>query len=142
MTTQATKVVFASHEWLDLAREVLEDLVAQHGKVGKSFSVCEVFTNAPDGMIGSDPASGSKNAAWHFCIVDKIVTVGEGEIDSADMAVSVEYEKALPVARRTYPAFLGWLVMPVLRLLSYLRRKPSLPGYLMDLHDRLALVTK
>lgn len=138
MTTQATKVVFASHEWLDLAREVLEDLVAQHGKAGTSFSVCEVFTNAPHGMIGPDPAK----AAWHFCIVDKTVTVGEGEIDSADMAVSVEYEKALPMARRTYPAFLGWLVMPVIRLLSYLRRKPSPPGYLMDLHNRLALVTK
>ena len=130
-TTQATKVVFASHEWLGIAREVLEDLVAQHGKVGTSFSVCEVFTNAPDDMVGPD----STKAAWHFCIVDKTVTVGEGEIDSADMAVSVEYEKALPMARRTYPAFLGWLVMPVIRVVSFLRRKPSPPGYLMDLHN-------
>ncbi len=138
MTTQGTKVVFASSEWLDLAREVLEDLVAQHGHAGTSFSVCEVFTNAPDGMIGPDPAV----AAWHFSIVDKTVTVGEGEIDGADMAVSVEYEKALPAARRVYPALLGRLVMPPIRLLSYLRRRPSPPAYLLDLHNRLARVTQ
>lgn len=138
MTTQGAKVAFASYEWLDLAREVLEDLVEQHGKIGTSFSVCEVFTNAPEGMIGPDPAK----AAWHFSIVDKTVAVGEGEIDGADMAVSVEYDKALPMARRTYPAFLGGLVMPVVRLLSYLRRKPSPPAYLLDLHNRLALVTQ
>ncbi len=30
MTIQETKVLFASHEWLDIAREVLEELVAQH----------------------------------------------------------------------------------------------------------------
>ena len=138
MTTQGTKVVFASHEWLDLAREVLEDLVAQHGKAGTSFSVCEVFTNAPDEMIGPD----ATKAAWHFCIVDKTVTVGEGEIDSADMTVSVDYEKALPMARRTYPAILGRLVMPVIRMSSYLRRKPSPPAYLIHLHNRLARVTR
>ena len=138
MMTQGAKVAFASHEWLDLAREVLEDLVAQHGTIGTSFSVCEVFTNAPDGMIGPDPAK----AAWYFSIVDKTVTVGEGEIDGADMAVSVEYKRALPMARRVYPASLGSLVMPVVRLLSYLRRKPSPPAYLLDLHNRLALVTQ
>ena len=138
MTTQGTKVVFASSEWLDLAREVLEDLVARHGTVGTSFSVCEVFTNAPNGMIGPDPT----RAAWYFSIVDKTVTVGEGEIEGADMAVSVEYAKALPMARRSYPAFLVWLVMPVVRLLSFLRRKPSPPGYLLDLHNRLAVVTQ
>ena len=138
MTAPVEKVTFASSEWLDLAREVLEDLVAQHGKPGASFSVCEVFTNAPEGLIGPDPTK----AAWYFSIKDNAVTVGEGEIEGADMAVSVDYAKALPAARRVYPAFLGWLVMPVVRLVSRLRGKPSPPSYLLDLHNRLALVTK
>ena len=138
VTAPVEKVTFASSEWLDLAREALEDLVAQHSKPGASFSVCEVFTNAPEGLIGPDPTK----AAWYFSIKDNAVTVGEGEIEGADMAVSVDYAKALPAARRVYPAFLGWLVMPVVRLVSRLRGKPSPPSYLLDLHNRLALVTE
>ena len=132
------KVIFASQEWLDLARGVLEDLVAQHGEHGTSFSVCEVFTNAPEGMVGPD----ATRAAWHFCIENKTVTVGEGEIDGADMAVSVDYSNALRMARRVYPAAIGWLAMPIVRLVSRMRGKPVPPAYLLDLHNRLALVTR
>ena len=138
MTSPIEKVQFASLEWLDLARGVLEELVAEHGEVGTSFSVCEVFTNAPSGTIGTD----SDNAAWHFRIVGTQVTVGEGEIDGADMSITVDYSKALPMAKRVYPEFLGWLVVPLLRVISLFRGKPSAPAYLMDLHNRLALVTQ
>lgn len=138
MTAPVTKVVFASSEWLELAREVLEDLVAQHGSPGASFSVCEVFTNAPEGLMGPDPTS----AAWYFRIRDNAVSVGAGEIEGADMRIRVDYAKALPAARRVYPVFLAKLLMPVVRLLSYLRRRPSPPSYLLDLHNRLALVTQ
>ena len=60
------KVAFGSSEWLARARQILEELVAEHGEAGTSFSVCEVFTDAPSGLIGPE----DNVAAWHFSIVD------------------------------------------------------------------------
>ncbi len=56
------KVAFASPEWVDIARVVLEELVAKHGETGQSYSVCEVFTDAPPGIAGADGTT----AAWHL----------------------------------------------------------------------------
>ncbi|MFQ5926332.1 MAG: hypothetical protein ACE5MH_02735 [Terriglobia bacterium] len=134
------KVAFASPEWVAIARTVLEELVAKHGEAGKSLSVCEVFTDAPPGMAGGDETT----AAWHFRIVDKTVTVGEGEIPDADMKVRVDYKSALPMARLVYTP----------ELLAQMERNPpqveaqasgdrsNLPSYLVELHNRLAEVTQ
>ena len=51
----AEKVAFARPEWVAIARTVLEEVVAEHGEPGKSFSVCEVFTDAPPGDGSSMP---------------------------------------------------------------------------------------
>jgi len=131
------KVILGSPEWLTLAREILEDLVATHGKTGKSFSVSETFIDAPTGLIGPEPTV----AAWHFTIIDKTVSVGEGAIEDADMNVKVSYERALKGAKVVYPAIVGWLVMPIVRVLRLFRRKPSPPAYIMQLHNRLAVLT-
>ncbi len=98
MTDGTEKVAFASPEWVDIARTVLEELVAEHGEAGKSYSVCEVFTDAPKGMAGADATT----AAWHFRIVDKTVTVGAGEIKDADMNARVDYDSVLPMVRLVY----------------------------------------
>ncbi len=134
--TDTKKLPFASPEWVDLARTVLEELVAKHGEAGKSFSVCEAFTDAPPGMAGPDPTT----AVWHFSIVDKTVTVGEGELSDADMNVSVPYAQALPAARFVYTPEM---------VASALRNQPqaagdgpTLPSYLAELHNRLAVVTQ
>ncbi len=135
--TDTEKVVFASHEWLVLARKVLEELVVEHGEAGASFSVCEAFTDAPEGVAGPQGAT----AAWHFRIVDKSVTVGAGEIEGADMFLRVPYRRAVRGARFVYPGFVRFLVWP-LGLIARLRGRPSPPPYLMELHNRLARVTQ
>ena len=68
MTEPGEKLPFASKEWVDTARIVLEELVAAHGESGKSFSVCEAFTDAPEGFSGPEATT----AVWHFRIVDKL----------------------------------------------------------------------
>ena len=126
------KVVFASPEWVDIARGVLEELVAKHGKTGRSYSVCEMFTDAPPGMADADTTT----AAWHFRIVDKTVTVDEGEISDAEMNVRVDYESVLPMVRLVYTP----------EILAKMARSPTdrsdMPSYLVELHNRLAVATQ
>ena len=131
------KVAFASPEWVVMARAVLEELVAEHGETGVSFSACEVFTDAPKDLAGPEATT----AAWHFRIVDKTVTVGEGEITGAEMNARVDYETVLPAVRMVYtpemikqaqsmqPAGAG-------------DGKPAVPSYLVELHNRMAVLTK
>ena len=134
------KLPFASSAWVNIARTVLEELVAEHGETGRSFSVCEVFTKAPPRIAGADATT----AAWHFRIVDKTVTVGEGEISDADMNVRADYESARSVARLVYTP----------EILARMERNPpqvegestgdrsNPPSYLVELHNRLAAVTQ
>ena len=136
VTDVTEKVAFASPAWVDIARTVLEELVAEHGETGKSLSVCEVFSDAPPGMPGD-----ATTAAWHFRIVDKTVTVGEGEIVDADVNVRVHYESVLPLARLVYSP----------EMLAQMERNPpqveggtlgdqsKMPPYLVELHNRLAV---
>ncbi len=135
--TETEKVVFASAEWVDLARTVLEELVAEHGESGKSFSVCEVFTDAPEGLAGPDATT----AAWHFRIVDKTVTVGEGEITGTDMNARAAYAQVLPMVKMVFTP-------EMVKQAQSMQpeggddEKPALPSYLVELHNRLAVVTK
>ncbi len=134
------KVAFASSAWVDFARAVLEDLVAKHCETGKSYSVGEVFTDAPSGIADVDATA----VAWHFRIVDKTVTVGEGEITDADMNVRVDYDSVLPLVRLVYTP----------EMLARAERNPpqvegastgdrsNMPSYLVELHNRLAVVTQ
>lgn len=131
------KVVFGSQAWLAAAAEVLEQLVRQHGEVGRSFSACEVFTDAPEGVAGPQGAA----MAWHFRIVDRTVTIGSGEIRGADLSVRVRYKWAIRGARMQYPGFLVWLAWPQQAILRLLGR-PIPPPYLLELHNRLARITR
>ncbi len=140
MSDASEKVAFASPAWVDIARVVLEDLVAKHGEIGKSFSACEVFTDAPQGVAGAD----SKTAAWHFRIVDKTVTVGEGEITGADFNVSADYQSAVPAARIVYtPEMVARMQQnPPQVEAESTGERPNLPPYLLELHNRMAVVTQ
>ncbi len=134
-----TKVVFASHEWIALARTILEDLVAEHGRSGRTFSVCEVFTNAPPGLAGDEETV----AAWYFRIEGRNVEVGEGTIEGADMSVSVDYEEVLPVARLVYtPEILARREREQAEGTAASERPANTPGYLVELHNRLAVATQ
>ncbi len=135
--TETEKVVFASAEWVDLARTVLEELVAAHGESGKSFSVCEVFTDAPEGLAGPDATT----AAWHFRIVDKTVTVGEGEITGTDMNARAAYAQVLPMVKMVFTPEMVKQAQSM-QPQGGDDEKPTLPSYLVELHNRLAVVTK
>ena len=133
-----TKVDFASAAWVDMARTVLEELVADHAEDDTRFSVCEVFTDAPSRVA----ASGT--AAWHFTIVGKNVTVGQGELDEADIVIRADYQTSLPGARTVYtPEFLAQREsMPPPEIPPEIKGDTSaLPPWLVELHNRLAVVT-
>ena len=142
--TEAEKVPFAGPEWIAIATTVLEEIVAEHGEEGQSFSACEAFTDAPPGVAGKN----STTAAWHFHIVGKTVTVGEGKIDGTDMNVSADYATVLPMARLVYTP----------ELIEQMRKNApqgksatdgesasgteNIPPYLVELHNRMAVLTQ
>ena len=139
-TEQATaeKVDFASAAWVNAARAVLEELVANHAEEDAKLSVCEVFTGAPPRVA----ASGT--AAWHFAIDGKRVTVGQGELADADIVIRADYDAALPGARTVYtPEFLAQREsMPPAEIPPDIKGDLSaLPPWLVELHNRLAVVT-
>ena len=137
------KVPFAGPEWVDAARDVLEDLVGQHGEEGVKFSVCEAFADAPDAIADSEGF-----AAWHFYIDGKDVKVGRGRVDDTDATIQATWELVLPRARLVYtPELLAeWAENPPER-----PEDPNglqegdmanIPSYLIELHNRLALITE
>lgn len=137
MTDATRKFAFASSEWLGVARTVLEELVAEHGEPGKSFSVCEAFTDAPEGLIGPEATT----AAWHFRSVGRTVSVGEGEIDGADMNVRAAYAQVLPMAKLVYPQEMLKRAEGVQAQAGPDARSTP-PAYLVELHNRLAVLTQ
>lgn len=137
MTDSKPKLDFASAAWIDEARVVLEELVGRLGEDGRSFSVCEIFANAPRHVA----ASGT--AAWHFYIDGRTVRVGAGVANDVDVTIRADYEAALPAARLVYTA-------EILAERARARPAPSpvvsgdmnrAPAYLVELHNRLAAVT-
>jgi hypothetical protein len=133
------KVEFASAAWVDLARNVLDDLVASNGEEGKTFSACEIFTDAPVSVAESG------TAAWYFYIDGKTVRVGIGEVDDTDLKIRGDYVTTLPGARLVYtPEILAERAKqpPAENPGSEIKGDmANLPPYLIELHNRLALVT-
>jgi len=126
------KLMFVSPEWIDEARRALEDLVAEHGEDGTGFSVCEQFTDAP-----SEIADEMGRATWHFIIDGTKVTVDAGKIARADQFIRADYQQTLPLARMVYTE----------EMIAEAREReeagdaPVIPGYLSELHNRLAVRT-
>jgi len=126
------KVVFASGPWMDAARVILERLVAEHGEAGRTFSLCERFNDAPREIAPRG------FAAWHFRIDGKSASVGSGEIEDADVTITVDYAAVLPGARCVYTPQQLAQRPPVGTSRGDLSKAPA---YLLELHNRLALIT-
>jgi hypothetical protein len=126
------KVVFASGPWVNAARVILERLVAEHGEQGRTFSLCERFNEAPREI------SPRGVVAWHFRVDGKSASVGSGEIDDADVTITVDYAAVLPGARRVYTPEQLAERPPIGTTSGDLSKAPS---YLLELHNRLALIT-
>jgi hypothetical protein len=131
------KVEFLSEEWLEVARDVLNEIVTRHGKPGDYFSLCERFTDAPASIAPSGLAS------WHFRINGTSVQADSGEINDADVTITTDYQAILPMARLVYSPDKADLRK------SHADKHPSridgdiskVPPYLGELHNRLAVVT-
>lgn len=134
----AVKVEFASTAWIEIARGALEELVAAHGEPGARFSLCEVFTDAPLSIA----ATGT--AAWHFYAEGTTVTVAAGEVDDADVKIRTDYQGVLPKARQYYtPEILAERAsQPPEEGFDSVQGDMSLvPDYLVELHNRLCVIT-
>lgn len=143
VTETQSKFPFASPAWVDMARNVLEELVSQYGEIGKKFSVCEAFADAPEEF-----ADAEGYASWHFYVNETKVRVGVGRIDDADVQIQASWALSLPGARLVYTA----------EVLAEWERNPpqrpddphehvegdmsALPDYLLELHNRMAVITE
>ncbi|MCY3814390.1 MAG: hypothetical protein OXH15_21640 [Gammaproteobacteria bacterium] len=131
---ETAKVDFAGAAWVDAARGVLEELVAEHCDDDTRLSVCEVFTDVPAKVAPSG------TAAWYFFINGRSVTVGTGEVDDTDVKIRADYETALPGARTVYTP----------EIVAELSSRPPpdvqgdtsiFPAWLVELHNKMALIT-
>ena len=135
------KLDFAGSAWVDKATKVLEALVNEHGQEETSFSVCEVFTDAPSDV------SASGIAAWYFYIEGKSVRVGLGEEVGTDVRIQADYESSLPNVRLVYTPE----VLEEMRENAEERSANSsssvegdmskAPPYLVELHNQMAPLT-
>ena len=135
------KLDFAGSAWVDKATKVLEALVNEHGQEETSFSVCEVFTDAPADV------SVSGIAAWYFYIEGKSVRVGLGEEVGTDVRIQADYESSLPNVRLVYTPE----VLEEMRENAKERSANSsssvegdmskAPPYLVELHNQMAPLT-
>ena len=129
------KVAFASPAWIAAAREILEALVAAHGRPGRRFSLCERFTDPPPEL------SATGEVAWHFRIDGSAVEVGAGAIGDADVTITADYEKSLPAARLVYTPEVLAQRSPAAPRPGVQGDLASSPGYLVELHNQLAAIT-
>ena len=132
------KVEFATSAWIDIARGALEEIVAEQGKTGVRFSLCEVFTNAPASI---DPTG---IVAWHFYVDGNTVAVSSGEVDDADVKIRTDYQAVLPQARQFYtPEILAERATeaPGAGFDSVQGDMSLVPEYLVELHNRLCVIT-
>lgn len=135
------KLDFAGSAWVDKATKVLEALVNEHGQEETSFSVCEVFTDAPADV------SASGTAAWYFYIEGKSVRVGLGEEVGTDVRIQADYESSLPNVRLVYTPE----VLEEMRANAEERSANTsssvegdmskAPPYLVELHNQMAPLT-
>lgn len=96
------RVTLASDEWLaEVARIFSEILTANPAAFGQTpLRICEVFTKVPETL---DP-SGRASRAWHGTIAEGRADIRDGEIDHqmTDLKFAIEYDAALPLARKLY----------------------------------------
>ena len=132
---------FVSPEWVDLARKVLEDLVSEHGETGVKYSICEAFVGAPEEL-----ADENGELAWHFFVDGKEVEVASGRADT-DISIQATYATSLPRARLVYTPELTkeWEKNPPEPPddpnLKVDGDTSTIPKYLSELHNRLAVAT-
>lgn len=90
----ANKVEFASQEWLDALKGMIERYMAL-APGDLELSICEVFTGVPKHL----DKNGDGVIAWHCRISGGRLEFRDGEIDTADLKTIADYDFILPFAR-------------------------------------------
>ena len=90
------KVEFASLEWIAVARQTILQLSEGFDFGELSTSFCEEFTDPP-AHLSMDGSS----LGWHIVVHGGSVVVEAGVLESADVMITVPYQKALWFARLT-----------------------------------------
>lgn len=90
----ANKVEFASPEWLDTLKGMIERYMAL-APANLDLSICEVFTAVPKHL----DKNGDGVIAWHCRIHGGKLDFRDGEIDVADIKTIADYNFILPFAR-------------------------------------------
>ncbi len=90
----ANKVEFASPEWLDTLKGMIERYMAL-APSDLELSICEVFTGVPKHL----DKNGDGVIAWHCRISGGRLDFRDGAIDDADIMTVADYDFILPFAR-------------------------------------------
>jgi hypothetical protein len=127
------RVEFASDEWLKRAAAIAKDLVAKHGKevVGERLTVCEIFHHPPAHF-----GHGDRPMVWTLVLAHDHASAESVETPDADFRIEVEYEAALPNARRINPE--AGALEPGGPLAAW---SPAMRLMVRRLHNRLAAIT-
>jgi hypothetical protein len=88
------KVEFASPEWLETLRAMIERYIAL-APPDLTLSICEVFTSVPAHLN----KNGDGIVAWHCRILNGKLEFRDGAIDDADIKTIADYDFILPFAR-------------------------------------------
>jgi hypothetical protein len=143
----AEKHEFGSSGWFDALKRAIERTIGAAGPEVESlrWTMCEVFVDVPPHLAQTRDGK----AAWHCRIRGREVVFGLGEIDDADLKITVDYATALPLARLHLGAdpdvqarvnqILGEAVMSGKMKIEgdFTARPPLLAG----LHDAMVAVT-
>lgn len=91
------KYEFCSREWLAAVHGMIRERVrlAAQTESGISFSICEVFHNAPP-HIAADKEG---RVAWHCYVTNGNVSFGHAEVNDTQIKVIGDYADFVPVAR-------------------------------------------
>ena len=91
------KFEFASEQWVDVARETLQNLSAGEEFGDLEISFCEEFTDPPENLSPTGESIG-----WYLKIANGELEVSAGVLKEADMKVIADYATVLPLARATH----------------------------------------
>ena len=88
------KYRFMSQAWIKMAQEQIAGVLAGEDLRGIDFTLCEEFTDAPEGLR----PEGATTIGFFVRVVDDRVEVGDHPIDDADLKIVSDYEDAHAVA--------------------------------------------
>ncbi len=142
------RVEFLSDRWIDAAREFLTSAAHRPALADLTFSMSEVFTDAPPAMGLPEDV-----AAWWFALDHGRLEVGRGARHDASLIVRGDYQTVLAAAQGVNAAgpearARAWRELvhragrpDPLRVEGRFPRDPALRALLDDLHDHLAART-